>query len=153
MTALTTPAGLRWPANGHEIAAAHEIAAEHGALTRQVAGLQRHLGEQLQAQARRMAALEDEVLRLRAQLVVARTCMLWGLGAAGVARRASRAAPPPRPRTPQAAEARAMAEADRVICQTGCVGHAHPWLDADGVCRRTGAACAQVLPLDETDTT
>jgi hypothetical protein len=114
----------------HDSAAAREIAIEHGVLTRQVAGLQRRVGEQLRAHAMQVSALEDEVLHLRAQLIVSRTSLLWGLGVAGVMK-------------PQArrAEAQAMAEASSVICQTGCVGHAHPWLEADGQCRRTGHAC------------
>jgi hypothetical protein len=122
----------------HAGGAAREIALEHGVLTRQMAGLQRRVGEQMRAQAQQVLALEDEVLHLRAQLVVARTCMLWGLGMAGVARSTARRT---RAATAPAAEAGAMAEASSVICQTGCVGHAHPWLEADGQCRRTGTAC------------
>lgn len=121
----------------HDSAAARELAIEHGALTRQVAGLQRRVGEQLRAYALQVSALEDEVLHLRAQLIVSRTSLLWGLGVAGVmkplARRARLLA--------ERAEAGAMQEASSVICQTGCVGHAHPWLEADGQCRRTGQAC------------
>jgi hypothetical protein len=116
--------------------AAREIAIEHGVLTRQMAALQRRLSDQMRAGALQVSALEDEVLRLRAQLIVTRTCMLWGLGVAGVMK------PMPRARA-VAARARTvdMAEASSVICQTGCVGHAHPWLEADGQCRRTGQAC------------
>ena len=124
----------------HDSLAAREIAIEHGALTRQVAGLQRRVGEQLRAYAMQVSALEDEVLHLRAQLIVSRTSLLWGLGVAGVmkplARRAHLLA--------ERAEADTMREASSVICQTGCVGHAHPWLEADGQCRRTGAACTQI---------
>lgn len=121
----------------HDSAAARELAIEHGALTRQVAGLQRRVGEQLRAYAQQVSALQEEVLHLRAQLIVSRTSLLWGLGVAGVMKPLARRARPPAGR----AEALAMAEASCVICQTGCVGHAHPWLDADGQCRRTGQAC------------
>ena len=121
----------------HDSVAAREIAIEHGVLTRQVAGLQRRVGEQLRAYALQVSALQDEVLHLRAQLIVSRTSLLWGLGVADVmkplARRARSLA--------ERAEASAMQEANSVICQTGCVGHAHPWLEADGQCRRTGQAC------------
>ncbi len=120
-------------------AAAREIAIEHGALTRQMAGLQRRLGEQMRGMAQRVAVLEDEVLRLRAQLVVARTCMLWGLNASEVTRL-------PPSRANGGLVPAGLAEASSVICQTGCVGHAHPWLETDGQCRRTGLACAQVAP-------
>ncbi|MCW5668938.1 MAG: hypothetical protein KIT86_04705 [Hydrogenophaga sp.] len=121
----------------HDSLAAREIAIEHGALTRQVAGLQRRVGEQLRAWALQVSALEDEVLYLRAQLMVSRTCQLWGLGVAGVMKPLARRVPPPAGQ----AGARAMAEASSVICQTGCVGHAHPWLEGDGQCRRTGQTC------------
>lgn len=124
----------------HDSVAAREIALEHGALTRQVAGLQRRVGEQLRAYALQVSALEDEVLHLRAQLIVSRTSLLWGLGVAGVMKPLARRARPLDGRT----EAHAMAEASTVICQTGCVGHAHPWLEADGQCRRTGTACVQI---------
>lgn len=120
----------------HDNAAAREIAIEHGVLTRQMAGLQRRVGEQMRAHAQQVVALEEEVLHLRVQLVMARTCLLWGLGVAGVVRPMPR-----RARTAVADAVEAMAEASSVICQTGCVGHAHPWLEADGQCRRTGQAC------------
>ncbi len=121
----------------HDSVAARELAIEHGALTRQVAGLQRRVGEQLRAYALQVSALEDEVLHLRAQLIVSRTSLLWGLGVAGVMKPLARRARP----LAERAEAVEMREASSVICQTGCVGHAHPWLEADGQCRRTGQAC------------
>lgn len=121
----------------HDSMAAREIAIEHAALTRQLAAMQRRVSEQIQANAQRVQALESEVMQLRARLILTRTCLFWGLAASSavrpLAQRAQLAA--------AAAEAAAMAEASGVICQTGCMGHAHPWLDADGQCRRTGAAC------------
>lgn len=124
----------------HDRMAAREIAIEHGVLTRQMAGLQRRVGEQMRAHAQQVMALEEEVLQLRVQLVIARTCLLWGLGVAGVVRPVPR-----RARTAVAGAVEAMAEASSVICQTGCVGHAHPWLEADGQCRRTGTACTHLM--------
>ncbi len=121
----------------HDSVAARELALEHGALTRQVAGLQRRVGEQLRACAQQVSALQEEVLHLRAQLIVSRTSLLWGLGVAGVMKPLARRVRP----GSGPAEAGAMREASGVICQTGCVGHAHPWLEADGQCRRTGQAC------------
>lgn len=129
----------------HDSAAARELAIEHGALTRQVAGLQRRVGEQLRAYAQQVLALEGEVLHLRAQLIVSRTSLLWGLGVAGVMKPLARRARLPVER----AEAEAMREASSVIYQTGCVGHAHPWLEADGQCRRTGQACTQLTEQTE----
>lgn len=134
-----TPMSTIHLAARHDSAAARELAQEHGTLTRQLAGLQRRVSEQVRTQALQLAKLEEEVLCLRGQLIVARTCMLWGLGMAGVARPMAR-----RARAPAVPVQETMAEASGVICQTGCVGHAHPWLEADGQCRRTGAACNQV---------
>jgi len=104
---------------------ARELAQEHGVLMRQIGGLQSRCTELLH-------------LRLRAELVLLRTSVFWGLGAAAVLRRRS---PAVRSRPPVEAGAR---EAQAVICQTGCVGHAHPWMDAEGQCRRSGQACDRV---------
>ncbi len=136
MTQTATP----MPVARHDSVAAREIAIEHGVLTRQMAGLQRRVGEQMRAYAQQVSALQDEVVHLRGQLIVSRTCMLWDLGRAGVMKPVVRRAR----QLAAHAEAGAMAEASSVICQTGCVGHAHPWLEADGQCSRTGTACTQI---------
>lgn len=122
-------------------ALAHELVAEHGVLMRQIGGLQRRSSELLRASSARETALVAENLRLRAELVLLRTSVFWGLGAAMVLRR------PPAVRAvrPTAVDAGAR-EAQAVICQTGCVGHAHTWLEADGQCRRSGQACERVDP-------
>lgn len=117
---------------------ARELAQEHGVLMRQIGGLQSRCTELLRSSSSRVAALEGENLRLRAELVLLRTSVFWGLGAATVLRRRS---PAVRSRPPVEAGAR---EAQAVICQTGCVGHAHPWLDEEGQCRRSGQACDRV---------
>jgi hypothetical protein len=116
-----------------------EVDTEHGVLARRLAGLQHRVDAQMQASAEQVRVLEGEVLRLRMQLVLARTCMLWGLNAMALTR------PLLQRRTKPEGALAALAEASGVICQTGCVGHAHPWLEADGQCRRTGVACNQVL--------
>jgi hypothetical protein len=115
---------------------AMELMLEHGALLRQIAGLQRRVSEQQQASARRLVALEAQNLRLRAELVLLRTALLWNLRAAALSPGAQRAAP----RAPAVPDPD-LREAQMVICQTACAGHAHPWRDADGQCRRTGEAC------------
>lgn len=109
---------------------------EHGALLQQVATLQRGLGDQIVDQARRLSALEADNLRLRAELVRSRTAVLWGLQVAAVTT-------PPRRQAPRrgAPVESLWREAQAVICQTGCAGHAHPWLDQQGQCRRTGEMC------------
>lgn len=125
----------------HDSAAVRELAREHGALLRQLGGLQQRLGETMRADRARANELESQNLLLRAELVVLRTGVLWGLGSGVLVRRA-------RPLVRGKAFDPAMGAAQAVICQTGCVGHAHPWLEADGQCRRSGQACER--PVDET---
>lgn len=109
---------------------------EHGALLRQMAALQLRVSDQIAQQTARLVVVESENLRLRAELVRSRTAALWGLQAATVAA-------PVRRREPRslAPVVRQWREAQAVICQTGCVGHAHAWLDDQGQCRRTGEVC------------
>jgi hypothetical protein len=109
---------------------------EHGALMRKVAALQRRMDEQVVDQAQRLFALEADNLRLRAELVRSRTAVLWGLQSAAVTTPSRR--PTPRVSAPVQSQWRA---AQAVICQTGCAGHAYPWLDDQGQCRRTGELC------------
>lgn len=113
-----------------------ELVAEHGTLVRRLARLQQRVTEQLQAGTGRQAALEAENLRLRCELVRMRTAVAWNLRTAALLSR-----PVPGPRRGQPGADTGLHEAQAVICQTGCVGHAHPWLDAEGQCRRTGRVC------------
>lgn len=116
-----------------------ELSREHGALVRRLAALQQHLDDLLCGHARQVNALEVERMRLRAQVVLLRTASLWGLGAVQM----PSSSPPARLRTqpPLAAE---TLQAQAVICQTGCAGHAHPWLADDGLCRRSGQVCERL---------
>ena len=125
----------------HDNAAVRELLREHGALLRQLGGLQRRMGEVQRIERARTRELEAQNLRLHAELVVLRTGVLWGLGAGAVVRRER-----PLARDSHAFDP-ALRAAQAVICQTGCVGHAHPWLEADGQCRRSGQACER--PLEE----
>lgn len=118
---------------------AQDLALEHGALVGRLARLQQRVTEQLQAGARRQAALEAENLRLRCELVRLRTAVAWDLRPTVLQ---ARPVPGPRATPPRAAPG--LREAQAVICQTGCSGHAHPWLEPDGQCRRTGQACDRV---------
>ncbi|WP_439520565.1 hypothetical protein [Hydrogenophaga sp.] len=120
------------------LSTATEVDAEHGVLARRLAGLQHRVDAQMRASAAQLQMLEAEVLRLRSQLVLARTGVLWGLNAVPWTR------PLLQRRSRPAMAVASLAEANGVICQTGCVGHAHPWLEADGQCRRTGSPCNQV---------
>jgi hypothetical protein len=126
-----------------------ELKGEHGALTRQLATLQDRVSRQIADYADQVRVLQTEVVRLRGRLLQARTALLWGLakgdlhqGSLSVPRRVILAR-----RLSLVSET--MPDAHTVICQTACAGHAHPWLEADGVCRRTGSACETGATTDE----
>lgn len=116
---------------------------EHGVLLRHWAGLQVRVSRQCDEQNRRCAALEAELMLLRARWVLATTQVSWGLGwpRLGPGPRTTRRTQPP---ADSASSPRRVAQA--VICQTGCAGHAHPWREDDGQCRLTGAECERVPP-------
>jgi hypothetical protein len=136
----------RQPENRDEGPMTPGLAHEHGVLMRQMGGLQSRCTELLRSSASRVAALEGDNLRLRAELVLLRTSVFWGLGAATVLRRARPLAGVSRP-----PEEPGTREAQAVICQAGCVGHAHPWLEEDGQCRRSGLARDRVSDDAEAD--
>ena len=119
---------------------------EHEAVLRHWGRLQRQMDDVLRAAVAREAALTGENLRLRAEWVLLRTSVLWGLGHARMHRPSQRPLVAVRPLS-----ADSDREVQAVICQTGCVGHAHPWLEADGQCRRSGRACQ--APADGASTT
>jgi hypothetical protein len=119
--------------------AIRELVTEHGTLLRRVAQLQQRVSDQLQTAERRQRDLEADNIRLRAELVRVRTALVWGLRPAVLARRAVSGQ-----RLEVGDVREAMPEAQAVICQTGCVGHAHPWLGEDGQCVRSGQACERL---------
>lgn len=116
-----------------------ELVTEHGTLLRRLAQLQQRVSDQLQTAERRQRDLEADNIRLRAELVRVRTALVWGLRPAALLRRAV-----PAQRREVGDVREAMPEAQAVICQTGCVGHAHPWLGEDGQCLRSGQACERL---------
>ncbi|MFT3814669.1 MAG: DUF2325 domain-containing protein [Acidovorax sp.] len=107
-------------------------------LTRRYAALQRRCTELLQVQAREIAQLQGQVLRLRAQAVVQCSAWAWEredglmekLPAADLGRLEH-----------------SLRAADLVICQTGCVGHGAFWRVQDH-CKRTGKTCVLVEQPD-----
>lgn len=112
---------------------------EHAVLCRQLGGVQDRVTRLLREKEFALNALIREVVRLRGQLVVARTSLLWGITAAV-------AGLPLQARASSAAHARMgpaqdMEAARKVICQAGCTGHAHVWLAEDGQCRWSGRNC------------
>ena len=113
---------------------------EHQLLIRRVAALQSRVTDLLRVHQAAQRALEAEIVRMRAQAVVNRTQRLWGLPEQPRQRRE----PSGTAVGTHAPGVRAEQAADSVLCQTGCVGHAHAWLQADGGCSRTSRACTEV---------
>lgn len=115
----------------------NEVIHEHAVLVRHWAHLQKTVTATAHENGRTMAALDAEVIRLRGQLLVACTQLFWGISGAPLAartrqHRAPASSSPAPPSWPQV---------DAVLCRTGCVGHAHPWRDHQGLCLRSGARC------------
>jgi len=54
------------------------VAHEHAALCRHLGGVQDRVSRLMQEKEIALTALTHEVVQLRGQLVVARTCLLWG---------------------------------------------------------------------------
>lgn len=117
---------------------------EHAALLRHLGRVQSRLSQVVAEQARDMQALHAEVMQLRGQLMVWRTATWWSLP--GPLRPQVRGPAQPGRFTPPAATPPDLEQAREVICQTGCVGHAHHWLQSDGRCQWTLQACERLLP-------
>jgi hypothetical protein len=81
--------------------------------------------------------VEADNLRLRAALIRSRTAVLWGLPPVPLSVPTRR----PLPRSAPPLVEHQWREAQAVICQTACAGHAHPWRDDKGQCQRSGQAC------------
>ncbi|MDP1687235.1 hypothetical protein [Hydrogenophaga sp.] len=112
---------------------------EHAVLCRRLGGVQDRVSKLLQEKEMALTALAREVVQLRGQLLVARTSILWGMSlpmeTVTLGNKASR------PVTATTRPTQGMEAARKAICQTGCSGHAHPWLSDDGHCLWSGRIC------------
>lgn len=121
------------------------VAQEHAVLLRHMGRLQTSVSALLADKEARLQALGGEVLRLRGQLLVARTAVLWGLALRTEA--AASHQPTARFKNGNGLGASQLEDPERstaarqLVCQTGCVGHAHHWLTAGGTCQLSGQAC------------
>lgn len=132
--------------------------AELGLVLRHLGGVQAHVSDLVRQQQQHIAQLQGQLMRLRAQRMLERTQRLWGLSqlqgpcADWVPDQASLVAATDLTEKPRRSlGARAWQAAQNIICQTGCVGHAHPWLQADGQCARTGQVCDVQPTLESRD--
>jgi hypothetical protein len=128
-------------ANHQSPALAGPAEGEHAVLCRHMGGLQKNLSTLLVRQHEAIRRLEAETVRLRGQLVLTRTAILWGLHAATVQAAPGLRADGSPLRTTASARSAPPAQTREVLCQVGCRGHAHPWRDALGQCGLDGQAC------------
>lgn len=105
------------------------LACEHAALVRMLASAQTRVTVLLSDHAKQIAALQTQIMRLRARAIQRDTMLAW--------LRESLARLEPEPVEDLAAHAKA---ADRVICQTGCISHGGYWRENDQ-CKRSGKGC------------
>jgi len=115
-------------------------AQEHAVLVRHIGRLQSSVSALLADKEARLQGLNGEVLRLRGQLVVARTAALWGL-----ALRKATGNPTAAKRKGVQTTRASLPSVHPVVCQTGCMGHAHHWLSAEGICQLSGQTCERPL--------
>lgn len=117
---------------------------EYAVLCRQWGRAQRHADDSLRLWRQRCAALESEAMRLRGRLLALRTALLWGLPVPWMLTACTTA--PARRR--DADDPEPLDEAERLLCQVGCQGHAHPALGDEGTCRWRGGVCQVLAPSE-----
>lgn len=122
---------------------------ELAVVLRHLGGVQSQVSELVRQQQQEIDQLQGQLIRLRAQRVLERTQNFWGLS------KSPRGTHPANFRevgtvsgiTSPSLKAKAWQAAQKIICLTGCAGHAHPWLKPDGQCARTGQECdVQEMP-------
>lgn len=114
-----------------------DVAHEHAVLSRHLGKVQSRISSLIKEKDLALEALTCEIVQLRAQLVIARTFVLWGMDMQSMNRKV-RVSTSVQPLIDESLDLEA---ARKAICQTGCTGHAHHWLSDDGQCRRSGRAC------------
>lgn len=120
-----------------------DVTHEHAVLSRHLGSVQNRIADFMKEKDLALEALSCEIVRLRAQLVIARTFVLWGMDMPSMCvNRKVRASNQVQPSLDGSL---ALEDARKVICQTGCTGHAHPWLSDEGQCRRSGRACDAIV--------
>ncbi len=115
-----------------------DVAHEHAVLSRHLGKVQSRISSLIKEKDLALEALTCEIVQLRAQLVIARTLVLWGMDMQSMFLKPKVRATLVQPFIDESLDLEA---ARKAICQTGCTGHAHHWLSDDGQCRRSGRAC------------
>lgn len=116
-----------------------DVAHEHAVLSRHLGNVQNRISNLITEKDLALEALICEIVQLRAQLVIARTFVLWGMDMQLMCM--NRKVLSSTQMQPLIDGPLNLEAARKAICQTGCTGHAHHWLSEDGQCRRNGRAC------------
>lgn len=116
-----------------------DVTHEHAVLSRHLGSVQNRISNLIREKDLALEALTSEIVRLRAQLVIARTLVLWGMDMP--LKCVNRKVLMSNQVQQLIDESQSLEAARKAICQTGCTGHAHPWLSDNGQCRRSGRAC------------
>jgi len=111
-----------------------DITAEHIALLRQWGRLQTQIEALQRTHAYEKAQTSQELVRLRAQLIIRDTSAYWGMNPLLHRQRVAPAREPDR-----------VKSAQEVICQTGCIAQAHAWLGDEDQCQLLGGNCQNLV--------
>jgi TolA-binding protein len=117
---------------------------ELGVMLRHLGGVQAHVSDVVRQQQQQIEQLQSQLMRLRVQRVLEQTQRLWALSDTGlmtISRSGTGHLEGRGVKSQVSLPTKAWQAAQKIICQTGCVGHAHPWLKADGQCARSGQVC------------
>jgi hypothetical protein len=126
-----------------DMQALSEPSLELAIVLRHMGGVQVQVSALVRQQQLQIEQLQTQLMRMRAQRLLDQTQRFWGLVDGS---RPANPLPLPtmavsfRKAKPSLTE-KAWQAAQKIICQTGCVGHAHHWLQDDGQCARTGQDC------------
>ena len=115
-----------------------DVVREHLLLIRTLAALQTRMSVIVHEHCGQLNCLQSEIMRLRAQLILRDTAVAFSGSMSEM---------------PLLADAEPglqehAAAADRVICQTACIGHDAYWREGDQ-CRRTRRMCVLLDPVSE----
>ncbi len=121
---------------------------EHAVLCRSLGDVQARCSRIMGEQRAEIDSLQAQVMRLRAQLVLAKTRLAWAPGSVS-----NRRFEPTLGNAPNAIAAHPLAsaacasfraewaETNEVICQVACESHGAFWRDAKDQCQRSGQDC------------
>ena len=113
---------------------------DYGALVRHLAKLQMRISDLVALQTIERHRLEAQLTRLHAGRIVAETQRFWHVASAGTPHAVRDSGVSVKVDPGPATAPEDLRQAREAICETGCQGHAHPWLSA-GRCQLSGNAC------------